>query len=100
MELDEFHVRDLRARAPGHGHAVAGRDGRIGRVEIDFAATAGREDHLIRAKGADLPGGFIEHVSAQDAVLGGKAELVERDEIDRRVILKNGDARISRHRFK
>ena len=27
MELDELHVRNLRARAPRHRHAVARRDG-------------------------------------------------------------------------
>ena len=65
MELDELHVRDLRAGAPGHGHAVAGRDAGIGRVEIDLAAAAGGEDDAVAAQGQDFAGGFIEHIDAE-----------------------------------
>ena len=49
MELDEFHVRDHRARAPRHRDTVASRDIRIGRVEINFPATAGGEHDSIGA---------------------------------------------------
>ena len=49
VELDEFHVRDRRARAPAHGHAVAGRGVGIGRVEVDLARAAGGEDGVARA---------------------------------------------------
>ncbi len=45
MELDEFHVGDARSGSIGHGHAVAGGDIRVGRVEINFSATArGQQD--------------------------------------------------------
>ena len=44
MELDELHVRHRRARPIRHRHAVARRDVRVGRVEINFPATAGRQE--------------------------------------------------------
>ena len=43
MKLDELHVCNLYARTPCHRHTVAGRNVRIRRVQIDFAATAGRK---------------------------------------------------------
>lgn len=45
VELDEFEVGDLRARAQGEGHAVAGGDGRVGGGGEDLAHAAGGEDH-------------------------------------------------------
>ena len=53
VELDELHVGDGHARAVGHGHAVAGGDVGIGGVEIDLAAAAGGEEHVLRGDGLD-----------------------------------------------
>ena len=75
MKLDELHVGDRRAGAPGHGHAVAGRDVRIGRVEINFPATAGREHDPIRANRFDLASFFIENINAEATVLRRETEL-------------------------
>jgi hypothetical protein len=43
VELDELHVRDPTARAPGHGDPVAGRGIGIRRVAVDLPNTASRE---------------------------------------------------------
>ena len=75
MKLDELHVGDDRAGAPGHRHAVAGRDRGVGRVEINLAAAAGGEDETIGANRFHLAGFFIEHINAEAAILGRKAEL-------------------------
>ena len=68
MKLNELHVRDDRAGAPGHGHAVPGRDIRVGRVKINFPATAGGKHDSIGADRFDLARFFIEHVSAEAAI--------------------------------
>ncbi len=54
MKLDELHVGDRRARAVGHGHAVAGGDVRVGGVKINFAAAAGGEQDGAGGEGFDL----------------------------------------------
>ncbi len=43
MELHEFHVAQLGARAIGHGVAVAGGDRRVGRLAKELAGAAGRQ---------------------------------------------------------
>ena len=50
MELDEFRIRDHRARPRRHAHAFAAGFGRIGRNGIERAEPAGREDHGRRAE--------------------------------------------------
>ena len=54
MELDELHVGDRRAGPVRHRDAVARRDGRIGRVEIDLSQPAGGEHDDRREKRLDL----------------------------------------------
>ena len=88
MKLDELHVGDDRAGTPRHRHAVAGRDGGVGRVEIHFAASAGREDQAIGSNRFHRPGYFIEHVNPEAMVLGRKAKFRGCDQIDRHVILE------------
>ena len=80
-----------RARAPGHRHAVARRDVGIGRVEINFPATAGREDQPIGADRFDLAGCFIEHVNAETTIFRREAEFAGGDQIDRHVIFEQLD---------
>ncbi len=93
MELDEFHVRDRRARAPGHRHAVARRDVRVGRVEINFPATAGRQDQPIGANRFDFGRRFVEHINAEATVFRGEPEFAGRDQIDRHVVFQQFDSR-------
>ena len=47
VELHELHVAQLGAGAVGGGHAVAGGDGRIGRLAVDHARAAGGQDRLL-----------------------------------------------------
>src|SRR5438270_2187365 len=75
MELDEFHVRDDRADAPGHSHAVARRDVGISRVEINFPATAGRKDEPIGADGFHFATSFVEDIHADATIFRREAEL-------------------------
>ena len=96
MELDELHVRDRRARAPGHGHAVAGRDVGIGRVEINLAAAAGGQDEPIGPKVSTSPRLLIQHINAEAAIFGREAQLAGGDQIDRHVVFEQFDAARSR----
>ncbi len=54
MKLDELHVGNDRTGPPGHGHAVAGRDVRIGRIEINLSATAGRQNDPVGSDRFDV----------------------------------------------
>ena len=77
--------------APGHRHAVAGRDRRVGRVEIDLAAAAGRQQQAIGPDGFHLAGHFVEHINAEATIFGREAELAGGDQIDRHVIFEQLD---------
>ena len=50
VELDELHVGDPAAGAPGHGDAVAGRGVGIGRVQVDLAGAAGGQHGVAGAR--------------------------------------------------
>ncbi len=52
VELHEFEVADLGARAQGERDAVAGGDGGVGGRREDLAHAAGREDHGGRVDGS------------------------------------------------
>ncbi len=53
VELHELEVGDPRPRAQRQGHAVAGRDRRVGRLREDLAHAAGRQDDGAREHRAD-----------------------------------------------
>ena len=93
MKLDEFHVGDNRAGAPCHRDAIAGRDRRVGRVEINLAATPGGEDQPVGADGFHHAGNFIEHINSEAMILGGKAKFGRGDQIDRHVIFEQLNVR-------
>ena len=97
VELDELHVADRRAGAPGHGHAVARGDIGVRRVEVDFAAAAGGQHDAVAAEGEDPAGFLIEHVDADHAVFGGVAEFARGDEVDGHVVFQHGDRRMFFH---
>ena len=88
MKLDELHIGDYGAGAPRHRHAIACRDVRVGRVEINLPATAGREDQAISADRFHLAGGFIKDIDAETAVFGREAKFRRGDQIDRHVIFE------------
>src|SRR5437868_2120701 len=91
VELNELHVCDRGAGPPGNRDAVAGRNVRIGGVEINLAATAGSQNDSIASNGLDRAGPVIEHVDAQGSIFSCKTELPGSDEIHRHVVLQQVD---------
>jgi hypothetical protein len=53
VELDELHVADAAAGAPGGGDAVAGGGVGVAGVEVNLAGAAGGQQGVARRKGAD-----------------------------------------------
>ena len=97
VELVELHVRDLGARAVRHRDAVARRDVGVGRVEVDLAGPAGGEhDRAREDRHRPCRVAVVEHVGAGAHL--GAAVLRERDEVDRRVLLEDADARLRARR--
>ena len=88
MKLDELHVCDLGARSPRHGHPISGRDIRIGRVEINFAATAGREHNPIGTNRFYLSRSFIQNVDAKTSIFRRESDFGRGDQIHGHVILQ------------
>ena len=91
MKLHKFHVRDARARAKSHRHAVAGRDVRIRRVEINFAAAARREQRHRRDECPDAIRLFVKNVSAETTIAVLDSNFLTRDQINRQMVFKNGN---------
>src|SRR5207302_8572630 len=94
MKLDKFHVRNYRTGAPRHRHAVARRDVWIGRVKINFPATAGRKHDSIRADRFDFARFFVENVYAQTTIFRRKTKFARRDQIDRHLIFPKIELRL------
>ena len=94
VELDEFHVRDRGAGTPGHGDAVAGRDIRVRRVEVNFPASPGGEDVDIAAQCLDLAGRLVQHIDTDATILHRIAELAGGDEVHGHMVFHDLDARM------
>ena len=98
MKLDEFHVRDPAAGAPGHCNSIARRGVRIGGVEIDLARATGSQHSVTGINGDDLSGADILHIQAQAAGWRfGQAELVGCDQINGEMMFKQGNVRMFAH---
>ena len=87
MKLHEFQIGDPATRAPGHRETIAGRRIGIGRVEIDFARTAGGEHRMAGRKGLDLIGDLIQRIHAMNLALLS-ARMTPRNQVDRDVLLE------------
>ena len=96
MELDKLHVLDRGPGAIRHRETVASRDIGIGRIKIDFAATAGREQCDRRGERINFAGILGEHVCANATIYARDAELAGGDQVDSEVILENFDVRLRR----
>src|SRR5438046_6571355 len=84
MKLNKLHVRDGRACAISHRHTVAGRDVRIGGVEINLAATTRGQQNGARGKSLDLASSSIQHVNTRTPVHVARASslpLLFRDHV-------------------
>ena len=82
VELHELEIGHRRAGAVRHGHAVAGRHGRIGRVAEDMTGAAGREQHHLRSDDARAP------VLVQDLRADAAADLAVNDQADRARVIR------------
>ena len=88
MKLDELHVNDDCSRAPRHCDAVSSRDIRIGRIQVDFPATARRQHDSIRTDRFYFSRFFIQNIDAKTAIFCCETELACGDQIDRHMIFK------------
>jgi len=94
VELNEFHVADPAAGAPGSRDAVAGRGVGVGGVEVDLARAAGAQHGVRRDEGLDLVGVLVEGVGAQAAALAIGAAfgmLVAQDQVGQHMAFEHLD---------
>ena len=94
MELHELHVREGGSRAIRHGHAVAARDVGVARIEVGLARAARGEEGDRRGVGVDFAGRRFEDVGAKRAVGAIVTGPGGRDQVDRAVVLEEGDPRM------
>ena len=88
VKLDELHVRDPAACAPGHRDPVSRRGVRIRGVEVDLARAPGGEHGVARREADHMVVFDVQHVGAQAAFLG-PADLVADDQVDRNVVFED-----------
>ena len=91
MKLDELHIGDGCPGAERHCDTVAGGDVRVRRVEINFAATAGRQRDPRCREGVDLSGFIVQYINTGAAVGLFMAKLGRCDKVDRKVVLQYGN---------
>ena len=99
MELDEFHICDLRARPVGHGDAGAAGDIRIARVQIDLPGAAAGDRRRGRKHGHDGAVLHIEHIRAETAVRTAEVQPVADHEVHGDMVFENPDVRLRTDRF-
>ena len=87
----------LGACAIGHGHAIARRDVRIRRVQIDLAAAACGQQRNRRRKCFHPIVLLVKNVRAQTTVAVPDSEFPAGNQIDGQVIFKNENVRLSRN---
>jgi hypothetical protein len=90
MKLDEFHVADAAACAPGHGDAVAGGSVRIGGIQVNLAGAAGSQYRVPSGKSIHLAGFIVERVDTVDAPLVATG-MPAGDEIDGQMVFEQSD---------
>ena len=56
MELHKLHITDLSSGAVSHGNTVRRGDGRIGRIAVNVACSAGGQQHGSAGYGVHLSG--------------------------------------------
>src|SRR3984957_19983840 len=91
MKLNKLHIGDGCSGPPRHRHTVSGRYIRVRRVEINFAASTGGKDNSIAPDGLHIPGGFIQNVGPDHAILCRIAEPACGDQVNTHVIIENPD---------
>ena len=99
MELNKLHVRDCCSDSPSHRDSVSGRHIGIRCIEVNLAASASGEDHTIAPPRFNIPGGIIESIDTDHAILGCIAELPCGDQINTHVIIENPDVAFLEHRI-
>ncbi len=97
MKLHHLHIGDPRARAPGHGDAVAGRAARCGGEEIGPSGPAAGHDRRPRSQRLDMTGFIVERIDAPDIPGAGRGlRVAVDDQINRHHMRPQRDIRVSR----
>src|ERR1051325_5684702 len=97
MKLDEFHVRDRRARAKGHSDTVTSGNIRVGRIQINFAAATRGQKHMGRRKRLDFSVSFIESINSDASIGAALTKLLCGDEVNSEVILEDFNVPLRRN---
>ena len=96
VELDELHVLDPAAGAPGHGDAVARGGIGVGRVKVDLARATGGDHGVRRRERHDAILVQIQDVSSPAAVVV-QTELGSGHEVNDDVPLEHRDVGMAAH---
>ncbi len=86
VELDEFHVADAAAGAPGHGDAVAGGSVGVAGVAVDLAHAASGQHHGRRAQRLHALAVHVQRIHAVAArrhFVDGTLEVARGDQVHR-----------------
>jgi hypothetical protein len=89
MKLNKLHVRNRRARAISHRNPIAGRDIRIRRIKINFAAPAGGQKRDWGRECLHPASRLVQNVNPEAPVFAGMAEFRAGDQIDGEMIFEN-----------
>ena len=95
MELDEFHVADPAAGAPGHRDAVAGRGIGVAGIAVDLADPAGGEHDRHRRQRLDPLAVDIERIDAIAARRLAALQVARRDHVQRHPAFAQIDIRMA-----
>ena len=97
VELDELHVADAAAGAPGHGDAVAGGGVGVAGVAVDLAHAAGGQHHRRGAQRLDALAVHVQRIHAVAArrhLVDRALEVARGDQVHRHPALAQRDVRV------
>ena len=100
MELDELHVGNPAASAPGHRDAIAGGGIGVGRVKINLTRAAGSQNSLASGNGFYVATLAVEHVGTQTTIFLSKSQLANfagRNQIHHDVMFHHVDIAVITH---
>ena len=98
VKLNKLHIIQPSFGAVHHRYAIPGGDVWVGGIEINFATPPGCQQHRGRLKHINPPLGIVEHIDSDTPVGASQPQFGRGDEVDRQMVLKNGDRGIRCHR--